>query len=139
MNIEDMNDAFSGYAEFEREMDEAMDEMDRISTIIDQREKEMGEFSLPKEFDPKLAPEDEKKIEQRSGAMQDEMAMRGFVIDLDESAPLKVLYLYLKYIALVTEGLKMPGTWISSFGCRYWCEDCFQREWCNLKEGFEGK
>jgi len=140
VHVDDMNDVFSGYAEFEREMDEAMDEMDRINAIIDQREKEIGEFSLPKEFDPKLAPEDEKKIEQRGRAMQDEMAIRGFAVCLDEGAPLKAFYLYLKYMALITEGLKMPGTWFSNYsGCKYWCEDCFQKEWCNLKEGFEGK
>ena len=139
MNTDDLNDIVSGYAEFERTMDEAIDEADRIDRIIDQREKEMGEFYLPEEFDLQLTPEDESKMKERCEAIQSEMTIRGFVVNLDERAPLKALYLYLQHIALITEGLQMPGTWFSNFGCKHWCEDCFQKEWCSLKKELEGE
>ncbi len=137
MKVNDSNDIADGYDEFEREMDAAISEMDQIDDVIDKREKEMEDFHLPKDFVPHLTSENEDKIIERCNAMQEEMLMRGFAVELDENTPLKVFYLYLQYVALITEGLEMPGNWISTFGCKYWCKDCFQREWCTLREDIE--
>lgn len=125
------------FARYE-EIDTQMQEVDRVDSIIDAAVAEP--FVLPDDFDPVLPSEEEEKISKTCQALEDEMNGRGFAIQLDKGIPLKVRYLYVQHVALVTQGLEMPGKWLNVFnGCGGWCEGCFQGAWCSLSDVIENE
>jgi len=122
-------DMLVGCAEIEMHMKE----MEKIDEAIDAFQIE--DFSLPADFDPDPGSEEEADISRNCEALENEMKSRGFAVDLNGRTPLRVRYLYVQHVALVTEGLKMPGKWQSVFnGCTGWCEECFQGAWCSVRE-----
>ena len=110
-----VDDVIKGYPEFARKMDAAIGSMDSVDDVIDAREKEIGEFRLPQDFDPVLTEEDEKVLLEKCEALEDELEARGFIIELDKNAPLKAIYLYVQRVDILTKGIEMSGKWNTIF------------------------
>ena len=115
----------------------SMKEVDRIDDVIEERESEK-KFFLPNDFDPAMDPDDEINISRLCEDIHGELSNRGFHVELDERTPLKAGYLFLQHVALLTEGLKLLESHNITFnGCGAWCEECFQRGWCSVREEIE--
>ena len=113
-------------------IDRCMKEIDRIDDII--RVRERKPFGLPEDFSPELNEEEEKRILRICDALENGLASRGFVFNLEKDLPIKAYYLYVEHIAFITEGLRMPGGYVSTYtGCGGWCEGCFQKPWCRTR------
>jgi hypothetical protein len=108
-------------------------EVEDIHRIIDTRDK--APFVLPKGFDPKLCPDEERRMSRQYAALMNDLERRGFHISIDERMPLSVRFQYASHVAFLTEGLEMPARHLIFFNsCGAGCMDCFQAPWCDVEE-----
>lgn len=122
----------SSYEDFDR----MMRRLDRIGDIVQEREGEG--FRLPDDFDPRVEPKDEIEMGRRFEAMKNDLLGRGFDVCISDEFPIKIKYLYAQHASLVTEGLKLPGSYRMMLdGCCYWCEGCSLAPWCKLRDEME--
>lgn len=124
-----MSEMMSDYLEIEATMKES----ERVADIV--HERGADGFQLPPDFDPAVGGKEGEAMRERFDVLEGELLCRGFEVQLDKNAPLAARYLYAQHIALVTEGLRMPGSLKMVLdGCAVWCDDCFQHSWCSVRK-----